>query len=126
MGPHNAEDMVSDFHLGVYKGAPIFWHIDTGGPVSTLNANNLKSSGFISGAFPAEYANVTGAVLDLKLRNGNSNKYEFLGKIRFNGVEFGTEGPINGIGDNASFLINYRYPTLQVFDILSLDLGTGI
>ena len=97
----------------------------TGGPISMLNANNLKSSDFLSGAFPAEYANVTGAVLDLKLRNGNSNKYEFLGQIGFNGVEFGTEGPINGIGENASFLINYRYSTLQVFDILGLDLGTG-
>ena len=97
----------------------------TGGPVSMLNANNLKSSDFISGAFPAEYANVTGAVLDLKLRNGNSNKYEFLGQIGLNGVEFGTEGPINGIGENASFLIYYRYSTLKVFDILGLDLGTG-
>jgi hypothetical protein len=32
-GPHNAEDMVSDFHLGVYKAAPIFWYIDTGGTI---------------------------------------------------------------------------------------------
>ena len=34
-GPHNAEDMVSNFHLGVYKAAPIFWDIDTAGTPSS-------------------------------------------------------------------------------------------
>ena len=33
LGPHNAEDMVSDFHLGLYKAAPIFWDIDTAGTI---------------------------------------------------------------------------------------------
>ena len=90
-----------------------------------LNANNLRSSDFISGAFPAEYANVTGAVLDLKIRNGNSSKHEFLGQIGFNGFEFGAEGPINGVGENASYLINYRYSTLGVLSSLGIDFGTG-
>ena len=33
LGPHNAEDMVSDFHLGLYKAAPIFWDIDPAGTI---------------------------------------------------------------------------------------------
>lgn len=97
----------------------------TGGPVSMLNANNLRSSDFISSAFPADYSNVTGAVVDLKLRNGNSSKYEFLGQIGFNGFEFGAEGPVNAIAENASFLINYRHSTLAVLSSFGFEFGTG-
>ncbi len=96
----------------------------SGGPVSLLNTNNLRTSDFISGAFPAEYGNSTGAVFDLKLRNGNHNKYEFLGQIGFNGFELGAEGPLP-FGQNASFLINYRYSTLGLVNKLGLDFGTG-
>ena len=96
----------------------------SGGPISMLNANNLRNSDFISSAFPAEYGNVTGAVFDLKLRNGNPDKYEFLGQIGFNGFEGGIEGPL-GLGKKGSFMVNYRYSTLGVFDALGVDFGTG-
>ncbi len=96
----------------------------TGGPVGMLNINNLQNSDFLSSAFPAEYGNATAAVFDLKLRNGNTEKYEFLGQIGFNGFEVGLEGPIS-IGRNASVLANYRYSTLGVFHALGIQFGTG-
>ena len=96
----------------------------TGGPISMLNANNLRNSDFFTSAFPAEYGNATSGVFDLKLRNGNKDKFEFLGQVGFNGFEGGVEGPL-GIGKNASFLANYRYSTLGVVDALGLDLGVG-
>lgn len=96
----------------------------TGGPVGMLNANNLKNSDFLSSAFPAEYGNAISSVFDLKLRKGNSDKHEFLGQIGFNGFELGAEGPIS-IGKDASFLANYRYSTLGVFQALGIQFGTG-
>jgi len=96
----------------------------TGGPVSMLNTNNLRNSDFFTSAFPAEYGNATSGVFDLKLRNGNKDKFEFLGQVGFNGFEGGIEGPL-GIGKNASFLANYRYSTLGIIDALGLDLGVG-
>lgn len=96
----------------------------TGGPVGMLNANNLKNSDFLSSAFPAEYGNALSSVFDLKMRNGNSEKYEFLGQIGFNGFELGAEGPL-ALGKNSSFLFNYRYSTLSVFQALGLDFGLG-
>ncbi|MCB0789175.1 MAG: TonB-dependent receptor, partial [Flavobacteriales bacterium] len=36
----------------------------TGGPVSALNTNLLRSSDFLTGAFPAEYGNANAAVFD--------------------------------------------------------------
>jgi len=96
----------------------------TGGPISMLNSNNLRNSDFLSSAFPAEYGNVTGAVFDLNLRNGNADKHEFLGQIGFNGFEGGIEGPLK-IGKQSSFLVNYRYSTLGVFSALGVNFGTG-
>ncbi len=97
----------------------------TGGPVSMLNTNNLSSSDFLTGAFPAEYGNATGSVFDISLRNGNTEKFEFLGQIGFNGFEGGVEGPLKGIGNNSSFTANYRYSVLGFVSKLGIDLGTG-
>jgi hypothetical protein len=96
----------------------------TGGPVSMLNNNNLEKSDFLTGAFPAQYGDATAAVFDINLRNGNPDKYEFLGQIGFNGFELGAEGPFSK-KSKASFIANYRYSTLGVFDALNIDFGTG-
>lgn len=113
---------------GIDIPSPNHWSTlgTSGGPVSMLNTNNLRTSDFLTGAFPAEYGNAVGAVFDLKLRNGNPFKYEFLGQIGFNGFELGAEGPIKKIGNNASFVANYRYSTLGLVSKLGLDFGTGI
>lgn len=111
---------------GVDIPSPNHWSTlgTSGGPVSMLNANNLSNSDFLAGAFPAEYGNSVGAVFDLNLRNGNSEKFEFLGQVGFNGFEGGIEGPLK-IGKNASFLMNYRYSTLAVVNALGVNFGTG-
>lgn len=96
--------------------------MSTGGPVSILNANVLDKSDFLSSAFPSIYGNATGGVFDLRMRNGNSETLEFLGMMGFNGFEFGAEGPL---GSGASFLLNYRYSTLGVFQTLGIDIGVG-
>lgn len=96
----------------------------TGGPVSMLNNNNLEKSDFFTGAFPAQYGNANAAVFDINLRNGNKDKYEFLGQIGFNGIELGAEGPFSK-KSKASFIVNYRYSTLAAFEALNLDFGTG-
>jgi len=89
-----------------------------------LNNNTLRNSDFFTGAFPAEYANVFSGVFDLNLRDGNNEKYEFLGQIGFNGFELGAEGPFKK-GGKSSFVANYRYSTLQVFDYLGISFGTA-
>jgi len=96
----------------------------TGGPVSMLNNNNIAKSDFLTGAFPAQYGNALAGAFDIKLRNGNRDKAEYVAQIGFNGFEGGAEGPI-GKNKKTSYLINYRYSTLSVFKELGLNLGTG-
>jgi hypothetical protein len=97
----------------------------SGGPVSMLNNNTLARSDFFTAAWPAEYGDALSGVFDLKMRNGNKDRYEFLAQIGFNGAELGAEGPFAKNKSNASFLINYRYSTLGLFKLLGVNFGTG-
>ena len=96
----------------------------TGGPVSMLNNNNLDKSDFITSAFPSQYGNATAGVFDLRLRDGNNEKREFLAQAGFNGFELGAEGPFSK-NSKASYIVNYRYSTLSVFQKLGIEFGTG-
>jgi hypothetical protein len=96
----------------------------TGGPISMLNVNNLKNSEFMTGAWASEYGNALSGVFDLQLRDGNNDSYEHLFQVGVNGFEVGSEGPFKK-GGRASYMFNYRYSTLGVFQQLGIDLGTG-
>lgn len=99
----------------------------TGGPVSMVNNNLLTNSDFLTGAFPAEFGNAIAGAFDLNLRSGNNQVHEFTGQVGFNGFELGAEGPVaktsNGV--NPSYLANFRYSTLEVFDLMGFSTGTG-
>lgn len=96
----------------------------SGGPVSMLNNKTLGNSDFFTGAFPAEYGNTTAGVFDLKMRNGNNQKYEYTAQLGFLGTEIAAEGPISR-KKGSSFLFTYRYSTLQLFESLNIKIGTS-
>jgi hypothetical protein len=96
----------------------------TGGPVSMLNNNVLDNSDFMTGAFPAEYGNALSGAFDLKMRKGNDEQFEFLGQFGFNGLEFMAEGPLSK-KTGASFLISYRYSTLELMKKIGIKFGTS-
>ncbi|OFZ06622.1 MAG: hypothetical protein A2338_01065, partial [Bacteroidetes bacterium RIFOXYB12_FULL_41_6] len=68
--------------------------------------------------------NSLSGVFDLKLKNGNSDKYELMTMVGFNGFEVGAEGPIQR-KNNSSFIANFRYSTMEVFDMMGVSFGTG-
>lgn len=96
----------------------------TGGPVSILNSNTLKNSDFLTGAFPSQYGNALAGVFDLRMRNGNTDKFEFLGQMGFNGFEFDAEGPLSR-KNKSSFLASYRYSLVPAIQAVGLSVGTG-
>ncbi len=96
----------------------------TGGPVSMLNNNNLDKSDFMTSAFTAQYGNALAGVFDIKLRDGNNENREYVAQVGFNGFELGAEGPLSQ-NSKASFVANYRYSTLGVFQAIGLEFGTG-
>lgn len=96
----------------------------TGGPISILNNNLLDNSDFFTSAFPAEYGNALSGVFDLKMRNGNNQKREYVAQAGMNGFELGAEGPFSK-NSKASYLLNYRYSTLAIFDALGISFGVS-
>ncbi|MDJ1493350.1 TonB-dependent receptor [Cytophagaceae bacterium DM2B3-1] len=136
-GVSGANDARNDIIVRGNSPSSVLWRLDgvnipnpnhfsslgtTGGPVSMLNANLLAKSDFMSGAFPAEYANALGSVFDLRLRKGNDEKNEFLLQSGFNGLEVGAEGPYSK-KSKASYLINYRYSAVALMSSLGFEIA---
>ncbi len=95
----------------------------TGGPVNTLNATMLANSDFFSGAFAPEYGNALSGVFDTKFRVGNNQKSERSFSIGVLGTDITLEGPFNK-NYSGSYLVNYRYSTLELMDKAGiLDFG---
>jgi hypothetical protein len=98
----------------------------TGGPVSALNTNMLKTSDFLTGAFPAEYGNVVAAVFDIDFRSGNSSKHEETIQFNmFSGLEATVEGPLNNKDNGAAYLASYRYGAAQIASAIGINIGTN-
>ena len=89
----------------------------TGGPISIINNKQLTQSDFLTSAFPAEFSNGVSGVFDLRLRNGNSRKREYVAEIGLMGLDVGAEGPFKK-GGSASYLVNFRASLLGLVDEL--------
>ncbi|HEX8656061.1 MAG TPA: TonB-dependent receptor, partial [Hymenobacter sp.] len=136
-GVGSANDTRNDLVVRGNSPAALLWRLEgvnlpnpnhfgsqgtTGGPVSLLNNNLLAKSDFLTGAFPAEYANALGSVFDLRLRKGNDEKPEFLGQVGLNGLEVGAEGPFSA-KSKASYLVNYRYSVFSLVEAVGYKLN---
>ncbi len=96
----------------------------TGGPVSAINTNLLRSSDFFTSAFPAEYGNANAGVFDLGFRNGNAEKPEYTLQFgALTGLEGVAEGPINK-DKGSSYLIGYRYSFTGLAQAMGIPIGT--
>ncbi|NVK03400.1 MAG: TonB-dependent receptor [Flavobacteriia bacterium] len=96
----------------------------SGGGVSALSTMVLDNSDFMTGAFPAEYGNALSGVFDLRLRNGNTSKREYSAQVGVLGLQLSAEGPFSS-NSNASYLVNYRYSTLEMLSAVGIDVAGG-
>lgn len=95
-----------------------------GGLLSALSANVLANSDFFIGAFPAEYSNAVSGVFDMRLRNGNNERYQHTFQLGLLGIDFASEGPVNK-QNNSSYIINYRYSTTGLLAKLQRNKDMG-
>ncbi|PRD45001.1 TonB-dependent receptor [Sphingobacterium haloxyli] len=95
-----------------------------GGFLSALSSNVLSNSDFFIGAFPAGYSNAVSGVFDMKLRNGNSRKYQHAFQLGILGIDFASEGPISK-SNNSSYIINYRYSTTGLLEKMQCKKDIG-
>lgn len=94
----------------------------SGGGVNILSAQLLGATRFYSGAFPVEFGDALGGVLDMHLRAGNDEKREWTVQTGVIGIDLAAEGPLNK-GKGSSYLINYRYSTIGLLQLMGVELG---
>ena len=92
-----------------------------GGGLVTLFSNQvIGNSDFLTGAFPAEYGNALAAVFDVKMRTGNTSRYEHTAQVGVLGLDFASEGPLSR-AKGSSYLFNYRYSALGLLNDLKIN-----
>ena len=89
-----------------------------GGVLSSLSSNVLGNSDFYTSAFPAEFNNAVSGIFDMKMRNGNSQKFQHTLQAGVLGLDAASEGPLSR-KHNASYLFNYRYSTTGLMNKVS-------
>ncbi|WP_163381547.1 TonB-dependent receptor [Cyclobacterium sp. SYSU L10401] len=138
-GVQGADDSRNDIVIRGNAPGSVLWQLEginipnpnhvgasgtSGGPVNIINNKILANSDFYTGAFPAEFGNTVSGVFDLKFRKGNNEKHEKSFQLGFMGAELFLEGPINK-SSRSSYLVGYRYSSLQLFSALGIDVGTS-
>ncbi|MBL7858232.1 MAG: TonB-dependent receptor [Cyclobacteriaceae bacterium] len=117
----NGLDIVNPNHLsnaGTLSDKPAA----NGGGVNILSAQMLDRTDFYMGAFPVNYGNALSGVVDMGLREGNREKYEYTAQASLIGLDASAEGPLSS-KHNSSFLANYRYSTVGLLGAMGVDFG---
>ncbi len=84
--------------------------VSDAGSQSILNTDMLESLALLPQAFPSSYGDRTGAVVDVRTRDGNRTKRNYRATINLASVTGMTEGPI---GRRTSYMASARKSYLQ-------------
>ncbi len=98
----------------VYNPSHVF------GFFSTFNGDAIKDFDLYKGGIPAQFGGRLAAVLDVRMRDGNSKKFQATGGIGLLSSRLTLEGPIKK--DRTSFLISGRRSYFDIFFPLSSQL----
>lgn len=90
----------------------------SGGPVGLINVNFIREVDLYTSAFPVEKANALSSVLDIKLKDGRTDRIGGIFQVGASDVGLTLEGPIN---EKTTFLASARRSYLQfLFSVLEL------
>jgi outer membrane receptor for ferrienterochelin and colicin len=90
----------------------------SGGPVGIINADFLREVQLYTSAFPADKGRTVSSMLDMKLIDGNKDKWVIRGSLGATDLALTLNGPVS---KNSTLLFSYRRSYLQfLFDVLGL------
>lgn len=96
----------SDQNLILLDGAPVYNASHLMGFFSVFNSSAIKDVKLYKGAMPAEYGGRLASVMDVRMKDGNSNEYKFDGGIGLISSKFTAEGPL--VKEKGSFIASAR------------------
>jgi hypothetical protein len=109
----------TDQNLILLDEAPIYNASHLLGFFSTFNSDALKDVTIIKGISPAQYGGRLSSVLDVKMKEGNNQKFAVAGGIGSISSRLSVEGPI--VKDKGSFIVSGRRTYADVFLKLTED-----
>lgn len=102
-----------DQNLILLDGVTVYNTSHLFGLYSVINENAIQSAQLIKGNFPSQYGGRLSSVMDITLKEGNSNKIKGELSVGMVGGKFLVEGPV--IDDKTTFCISGRRTLLDVF-----------
>jgi hypothetical protein len=101
-----------DENLIIMDEAPVFNSSHLLGFFSVFNPDAVKNVTMYKSAFPAEYGGRTSSVLDIRMKEGNNQKYHVNGGIGNVFSRVAVEGPLQK--DKSSFVVAARRSYIDV------------
>ncbi len=101
-----------DENLILMDEAPVYNSTHMLGFFSVFNPDAVKNINLIKGGFPAEYGGRTASVLDIRMKDGNNQKFAMTGGIGNIFSRLAVEGPLQK--DKSSFIIAGRRSYMDV------------
>jgi hypothetical protein len=109
----------ADQNLILLDEAPVYNASHLLGFFSVFNSDAIKGLSIYKGHIPAEYGGRASSVLDIKMNDGNSKKFNASGGIGLISSRLTLEAPI--VKDKGSFILSGRRTYLDLFLKLSND-----
>jgi hypothetical protein len=107
----------SDQNLILLDEAPVYNASHLLGFFSTFNSDAIKTATIYKGTQPAQYGGRLSSVLDIRMNEGNNQKFKVSGGLGIISSKLNIEGPI--VKGKSSFLISARRTYADVFLKLS-------
>jgi TonB-dependent Receptor Plug Domain/Carboxypeptidase regulatory-like domain len=115
----NVRGGAADQNLILLDEAPVYNASHLLGFFSTFNSDAVKDVTVFKGTQPAQYGGRLASALDVKMKDGNNQKFGFSGGIGLIASRFNLEGPIKK--GKGSFLISGRRTYADLFLKLAPD-----
>lgn len=113
----------TDQNLILLDEAPVYNASHLLGFFSTFNSDAIKDATLIKGNSPAQYGGRLSSVLDVKMKEGNSNNFGVSGGIGLISSRLTVEGPVQK--EKSSFILSGRRTYADVFLGLSEDFANN-
>lgn len=101
-----------DQNLILLDGVPVYNASHLFGFFSVFNADAINSVELMKGGFPARYGGRLSSVLDIRMKEGNTNEFHGEGSIGIISSKLSLEGPI--IKGKTSFIVSGRRTYLDI------------
>lgn len=101
-----------DQNLILLDGVPVYNVNHLFGFFSVFNSDAIQSVKLIQGGFPARYGGRLSSVLDIRMKEGNNQKFGVEGSIGLIASRLTVEGPI--VRDKSSFIVSARRTYIDV------------